>query len=79
MATPLPPVPDRHTAQTNASLLIEEAGTNVALSYTCTKGDALSVNAPYWRRERFSTSRHSAVCLEPRRIIGFTAWSRAES
>jgi carbon-monoxide dehydrogenase large subunit len=74
---PLPPVPDRHAAQTNRSLLIEEAGSNIPITYTCTKGDALAAKAPYVRRERFSTNRHSAVCLEPRGLLA--TWDGAKT
>jgi aerobic carbon-monoxide dehydrogenase large subunit len=73
----LPPVPDRHAAVTNKSLLIEEAGTNVPITYTCTKGDAHAGRAPYVRRERFSTNRHSAVCLEPRGLLA--TWDGAKT
>jgi carbon-monoxide dehydrogenase large subunit len=74
---PLPPVPDRRAAEMNTSLLIEEAGTNIPITYTCTKGDALSAKAPYVRRERFSTNRHSAVCLEPRGLLA--TWDGAKT
>jgi carbon-monoxide dehydrogenase large subunit len=82
---PLPPVPDRHASMKNESLLIEEARTNIPITYTCTKGDALAVfgemrgemRAPYVRRERFSTNRHSAVCLEPRGLLA--TWDGAKT
>jgi carbon-monoxide dehydrogenase large subunit len=74
---PLPPVPDREAAQTNRSILIEEAGTNIPISYVATKGDALAATAPYVRRERLSTGRHSAVCLEPRGLLA--SWDGAKT
>ncbi|HEV8110482.1 MAG TPA: xanthine dehydrogenase family protein molybdopterin-binding subunit [Burkholderiales bacterium] len=74
---PLAPVPDRETAVKNSSLLIEEAGTNIPISYIAAKGDALSVKAPYVRRERLSTNRHSAVCLEPRGLLA--TWDGAKT
>ncbi len=74
---PLPPVPDRHASETNQSILIEEAGTNIPISYLATKGDALAVKAPYVRRERLSTNRHSAVCLEPRGLLA--SWDGAKT
>ena len=74
---PLPPVPDRHASATNKSLLIEEAGTNLPISYVAAKGDALAAKAPYVRRERFSANRHSAVCLEPRGLLA--SWDGAKT
>ncbi|HZQ72439.1 MAG TPA: xanthine dehydrogenase family protein molybdopterin-binding subunit [Burkholderiales bacterium] len=74
---PLPAVSDRQSSEKNASLLIEEAGTNIPITYTATKGDALSVRAPYVRRERLITNRHSAVCLEPRGLLA--TWDGAKT
>jgi carbon-monoxide dehydrogenase large subunit len=78
---PLPPVPDRHAAGTDASLLFEARGTNLAQKYTSTKGDAASVfaekKAPYMRRERFSVQRHTAVCMEPRGVLA--SWDGART
>jgi carbon-monoxide dehydrogenase large subunit len=73
----LPPVPDRQAAEKNSSLLIEEAGTNIPITYLASKGDALSAKAPYVRRERLSTNRHSAVCLEPRGLLA--TWDGAKT
>jgi carbon-monoxide dehydrogenase large subunit len=73
----LPPVIDRQTSEKNASLLIEEAGTNIPITYVASKGDALSAQAPYVRRERLSTNRHSAVCLEPRGLLA--TWDGAKT
>jgi carbon-monoxide dehydrogenase large subunit len=73
----LPAVTDRSSSERNTSLLIEEAGTNVAITYACTKGDALSAKAAYVRRERFITNRHSAVCLEPRGLLA--TWDGAKT
>ena len=73
----LPPVPDRHASEKNTSLLIEEAGTNMPISYVATKGDALAAKAPYVRRERLSSHRHSAVCLEPRGLLA--TWDGAKT
>jgi carbon-monoxide dehydrogenase large subunit len=65
---PLPVVATREDASRDASLLFEAEGSNTAIIYTATKGDA-SVRAPYVRRERFSVHRHTAVCLEPRGLL----------
>jgi carbon-monoxide dehydrogenase large subunit len=73
----LDPVPDRETSQTDASLLFEEHGSNLVIKYLASKGNALSVKAPYVRRERFSTQRHSAVCLEPRGLLAH--WDGAKT
>ena len=78
---PLPPVPDRHAAGADASLLFEAHGTNLAQKYTSTKGDAASVfaekKAPYVRCERFSVQRHTAVCMEPRGVLA--SWDGAKT
>jgi carbon-monoxide dehydrogenase large subunit len=67
----LPPVPNRHVSETDACLLFEARGTNLAMKYTATKGnaDAVFAQAPYTRRERFSVQRHTAVCMEPRGVL----------
>jgi carbon-monoxide dehydrogenase large subunit len=48
-----------------------------AIRYVATKGDALSVQAPYVRRERFSVQRHTAVCMEPRGLLAH--WDGAKT
>jgi carbon-monoxide dehydrogenase large subunit len=65
----LPAVADHHVAAKNESLLFEAQGTNLVIKYTATKGDALSVKAPYVRKERFGVQRHTAVCMEPRGVL----------
>jgi len=56
-------------------------GGELAIVYTATKGDALSVfakmRAPYLRKERFAVQRHSAVCLEPRGLLA--VWDGAKT
>jgi carbon-monoxide dehydrogenase large subunit len=61
----LPPVVDR----AGASLLFDDTGTNVAITYTATKGDVSAVAATYRRKERFAVHRHSAAFLEPRGLL----------
>ena len=65
---PLPAAADRH-------------GGELAIVYTATKGDALSVftkmSAPYVRKERFAVQRHTAVCLEPRGLLA--VWDGAKT
>jgi aerobic carbon-monoxide dehydrogenase large subunit len=61
---PLPAAADRH-------------GGELAIVYTATKGDALSIKAPYTRKERFAVQRHTAVCLEPRGLLA--VWDGAKT
>src|SRR3989449_3727586 len=74
---PLPAVADRRAAAKNETLLFEEHGSNLVVTYTATKGDALSVKAPYSRRERFGVQRHTAVCMEPRGLLA--VWDGAKT
>jgi carbon-monoxide dehydrogenase large subunit len=64
----LPPVPNRHVAARNESLLFEAQGTNKPITYAATKGDP-KAKAPYVRRETFSVQRHTAVAMEPRGLL----------
>ena len=72
----LPPCVDTKTASANRSLLFEEMGTNLALTYTAVLGDAATAFAAattdefYIRRERLDTQRHTATTLETRGLIG---------
>ncbi len=74
---PLPAVADRRAAARNDLLLFEEHGSNLAVTYTAIKGDAVSVKAPYSRRERFAVQRHTAVCMEPRGLLA--VWDGAKT
>ena len=68
---PLPAVVARDTALGDGSLLVEEAGTNLAGVLTALRGDpdAAFARAPYIRRERFSVQRHSALPMETRGLV----------
>jgi carbon-monoxide dehydrogenase large subunit len=72
----LPPCVDTRTASANQSLLFEETGTNIALTYTAVLGDAAAAFAGattdefHVRRERFDTQRHTATTMETRGLIG---------
>ena len=68
---PLPAVADRHASAEDQSLLFEEAGTNLAITFRAVRGDAAAAfaGAPYVRRERFRTQRHMALPLEPRGLL----------
>ena len=67
----LPPVADRRASGKHESLLFEESGTNLAMQFTATLGDADAAfqGAPYIRRERFQTQRHTALPMEPRGLL----------
>ena len=68
---PLPAIPDHATAAQNSSLLFEATGTNCSLGFRARKGDADAAfrDAPYGRRERFSTGRHYGLTMEPRGLM----------
>lgn len=74
----LPAVTDRETAQACPSVLFESHGTNVAITWHATKGDAENAfrTADYVRRETFRVQRHAAMFMEPR---GFVAEWNAEA
>src|SRR5499426_2124176 len=68
---PLPAISDYATAAQNRSLLFEATGTNCSLVFHARKGDADAAfrEAPYARRERFSTGRHYGLTMEPRGVL----------
>ena len=68
---PLPAVWNRAVAAKNETLLFEDHGSNVAMKFRAVLGDAASAfnDAPYRRRESFSTQRHTALTLEPRGLV----------
>jgi carbon-monoxide dehydrogenase large subunit len=68
---PLPAVGDSRASATDRSLLFEETGTNRAMLFRATRGDATSAfkDAPYVRRETLRTARHMALPLEPRGLL----------
>jgi carbon-monoxide dehydrogenase large subunit len=67
----LPPVADRVVSASNASLLFEDQGTNLAIKFHAVRGDAAAAfkDAPYLRRESFRTGRHFALPMEPRGLL----------
>jgi carbon-monoxide dehydrogenase large subunit len=67
----LPPVADRHASGKHDILLFEESGTNLAMNFTATLGDADAAfrEAPYVRRERLQVQRHTALPMEPRGVL----------
>ncbi len=68
---PLPAVADRHVSQSNASLLFEETGSNLALKFHAVLGDAQAAfaGADYVRRERLRVQRHMALPMETRGLL----------
>src|SRR5262249_39034755 len=70
----LPAVADRQAAGKDASLLFEQTGSNVALTFRAVRGDAAAAfaDAPYARRERFAVQRHFGLTMEPRGVLA--AW-----
>ena len=74
---PLPVAADRHVAAEGKALLFEAQGSNLAVQYSSTRGDAAAAfqAADYVRRERFRVQRHSAVPMEPRGLLA--EWDEA--
>jgi aerobic carbon-monoxide dehydrogenase large subunit len=68
---PLPAVGDARASASDQTLLFEEVGTNRAMTFRATCGDAAVAfkNAPYVRRETLRTARHMALPLEPRGLL----------
>ncbi len=74
---PLAPVANRAHAEAKRSLLFEEHGSNVAITWKAFRGNADEAfkTADYVRRETFKVQRHAAMFMEPR---GFVAeWDSA--
>jgi aerobic carbon-monoxide dehydrogenase large subunit len=68
---PLPAVSNAEIAAKNETRLFEQHGSNVAMKFRAVLGDAAAAfsAAPYRRRERFSTQRHTALTMEPRGLL----------
>ena len=68
---PLPAVADRDASAQGASLLFEDTGSNLAITFRAVRGDAAAAfkDAPYVRRESFRTQRHMALPMEPRGLL----------
>ncbi len=75
---PLPALPDRHAAARDEALLFEAAGSNRALRYAVSFGDADAAfaQAAYTRRESFSCHRLTGVPLETRGLVA--EWDAAK-
>jgi aerobic carbon-monoxide dehydrogenase large subunit len=68
---PLPAIATWQSAAKNETLLFENKGSNVTMKFRAVLGDADAAfkNAPYTRRESFSTQRHTALPMEPRGLL----------
>ena len=85
---PLPAIVGRETAEAGRSVLFEDHGTNVAIRWTATRGDADQAfrAADYVRRETFRVQRHAALFMEPRGFVAqwddraakLTVWGAAK-
>jgi len=67
----LPAITNRRESGANKTLLFEAHGSNQAVKYRATLGDAEEAfkNADYVRREEFRVNRHAAVPMEPRGLL----------
>jgi carbon-monoxide dehydrogenase large subunit len=67
----LPPVADRRASGKHEILLFAESGTNLAMNFTATIGDADAAfrAADYIRREQFKVQRSSATTMELRGLL----------
>src|SRR6202162_6409266 len=68
---PLPAIATWQSAAKNETLLFEDKGSNVTMTFRAVLGDAAAAfkDAPYTRRESFSTQRHTALPMEPRGVL----------
>jgi aerobic carbon-monoxide dehydrogenase large subunit len=75
---PFPAVSTWQFAAKNEALLFEDKGTNTSMVFRAVLGDAAAAfkDAPYTRRERFSTQRHTALPMEPRGVLA--EWNDAQ-
>ena len=68
---PLRAIANWQSATKNETLLFEAKDSNVAMKFRAVLGDAAAAfkDAPYTRRECFSTQRHTALPMEPRGLL----------
>jgi carbon-monoxide dehydrogenase large subunit len=68
---PLPAIANWQLSAKNETLLFEHKGSNVTMKFRAVLGDAAAAfkDAPYTRRETFSTQRHTALPMEPRGLL----------
>jgi carbon-monoxide dehydrogenase large subunit len=85
---PLPAIVDREHAEAGDTVLFEDHGSNLAIRWTATRGDADAAfrAADYVRRETFRVQRHAALFMEPRGFVAqwddkagkLTVWGAAK-
>lgn len=85
----LPAITSREQAEAMPSILFEEHGSNVAITWEAFKGNADEAfkTAEYVRRERFKIQRHAAMFMEPRGFVAewnevagkLTVWGAAKT
>ncbi len=75
---PLPAVWNWQLAAKDEVLLFEDKDSNIAMKFRAVLGDAAAAfrDAPYTRRESFSTQRHTALPIEPRGVLA--EWDAAQ-
>ncbi|HET9686365.1 MAG TPA: xanthine dehydrogenase family protein molybdopterin-binding subunit [Pseudolabrys sp.] len=68
---PLEAVPDWTVAESDAAVLFEQNGTNVAIRYKSHIGDVVAQfrSADYTRKEKFRAHRHTALPMETRGVV----------
>jgi carbon-monoxide dehydrogenase large subunit len=68
---PLPAIANWELSAKNETLLFERKGSNATMKFRAVLGDAAAAfkDAPYTRRESFSTQRHTALPIEPRGLL----------
>jgi aerobic carbon-monoxide dehydrogenase large subunit len=68
---PLPAIANWQSALDKRALLFDNKPSNVSMRFRAVLGDATAAfkDAPYTRRERFSTQRHTALPMEPRGVL----------
>ena len=68
---PLPAIATWQIAAKNETQLFENKDSNVTMKFRAVLGDAAAAfrEAPYTRRESFSTQRHTALPMEPRGLL----------
>jgi carbon-monoxide dehydrogenase large subunit len=68
---PLPALANWQSSAKNETLLFEHKGSNATMKFRAVLGDTAAAfkDAPYTRRESFSTQRHTALPMEPRGLL----------
>jgi aerobic carbon-monoxide dehydrogenase large subunit len=86
----LPAITTREQVEAKPSVLFEEHGSNVAITWKAFRGEGIDEafrNAHYVRRESFKVQRHAAMFMEPRGFVAewdasagrMTVWGAAKT